>query len=105
MTVKASLSKHLTSVSWSTPDQICIGTDVVGGSSAGVRNKSVTMELNTHTPMGRMVLSIMATFAQFERDRNLERTIEDTGAGGGDRLANAAHLVGRKIVHDDDIAR
>ena len=36
--------------------------------------------------------------------RRVGRQVEDAGAGGGDRLADACHLVGGKVVHRHDVA-
>jgi site-specific DNA recombinase len=41
---------------------------------------SVTQPINTTTPAGRMVLNILATFAQFERETIAERTRDKMGA-------------------------
>ena len=41
----------------------------------GVRVKVLTMDFDSTTPMGRFVFSMMAAFAQFEREVILERTL------------------------------
>lgn len=41
----------------------------------GVRVKVLTMDFDSTTPMGRFVFSMMASFAQFEREVILERTL------------------------------
>lgn len=40
----------------------------------GIHLKILTMDLDTRTPVGRLAFSVMATFAQFERELMLERT-------------------------------
>ncbi|MGI4811922.1 MAG: recombinase family protein [Janthinobacterium lividum] len=41
----------------------------------GVTLKILTMDLDTRTPVGRMIFSVMASFAQFERELIHERTM------------------------------
>lgn len=46
----------------------------------GVRFASVTQEFNTDTSMGRMVLNLLMTFAQFEREMTSERVRDKMAA-------------------------
>ena len=46
----------------------------------GVAFVSVTERFDTSTPMGRMVLNLLATFAQFERETIAQRTRDKVGA-------------------------
>jgi DNA invertase Pin-like site-specific DNA recombinase len=42
---------------------------------AGAKFKSLTEELDTTTPMGRMVMQVVGSFAEFERSITKERTL------------------------------
>jgi site-specific DNA recombinase len=46
----------------------------------GVSFVSVTQQLNSNTPMGRLTLNILLSFAQFEREMVAERTRDKTSA-------------------------
>jgi len=46
----------------------------------GIRVKVLTMDFDSTTPMGRFVFSMMAAFAQFEREVILERTLHGLAA-------------------------
>jgi len=46
----------------------------------GVSFVSVTQQLNSNTPMGRLTLNILLSFAQFERGLVGERTRDKTAA-------------------------
>jgi DNA invertase Pin-like site-specific DNA recombinase len=55
-------------------DMIALATLARDMDSRGVRLVILTLGLDTATPSGRMVLGIMATLAQFEREQMIERT-------------------------------
>lgn len=67
---------------------------------------SVTEQFNTKTPVGRMTLNLMATFAQYERELIAERTSDKMGAarrkgkwvGGMPPLGYDVHPDGGRIV-------
>jgi DNA invertase Pin-like site-specific DNA recombinase len=46
----------------------------------GVSFVSVTQQFNTSTPMGQLMLNILMSFAQFERETIAERTRDKMGA-------------------------
>ena len=67
-------------------DMIALATLARDMDSRGVRLVILTLGLDTATPSGRMVLGIMATLAQFEREQMIERTSAGIAAdsnGGG----------------------
>jgi hypothetical protein len=55
-------------------DMIALATLARDMDARGVRLVILTLGLDTATPSGRMVLVIMATLAQFEREQMIERT-------------------------------
>jgi site-specific DNA recombinase len=65
---------------------------------------SVTQSFDTSTPMGRMVVSLLATFAQFERETTSERVRDKMlatrrrGMWSGGRPALGYDVVERKLV-------
>ena len=68
---------------------------------------SVTQELNTHTSAGRMMLNILITFAQFEREVITERVRDKMSASrkrgkwvGGNR-PYGYQIVDKKLVPDE----
>lgn len=46
----------------------------------GVRFSSVTQQINSGTPMGRLMLNVLLSFAQFERENTAERIRDKIGA-------------------------
>jgi len=59
--------------------------------SLGVATRSATEAFDTSTPQGRMVVSLLATFAEFERDSLIERIVR-----GNAEKASRGHWVGGK---------
>ena len=74
----------------------------------GVSFVSVTQQFNTATSMGRLVLNVLLSFAQFEREIITERTRDKIAAtlrkgkwaGGRPVLGYAVDPAGRKLVVD-----
>ena len=57
----------------------------------GVKSRSITEGLNTDGPTGTAILTIMAAFAQLERDTMIERTRAGLAAAAADgRKGDAA---------------
>ncbi len=73
----------------------------------GVAFVSVTEHFDTSSPMGRMVLNIVATFAQFERETIAQRTRDKMlatrrrGAWTGGRPILGLDVVEKKLVAND----
>lgn len=65
----------------------------------GITLKSLTQDLDTGTTMGRMLISIFASFAQMERERISERTRAGLAAArsGGRTLGRPSALTARQI--------
>jgi site-specific DNA recombinase len=70
----------------------------------GVAFVSVTERFDTSTPLGRMTLNLLATFAQFERESTAQRTRDKIGASRrrgmwtGGRPVLGYDVVGKKLV-------
>jgi DNA invertase Pin-like site-specific DNA recombinase len=62
----------------------------------GISFRSVTEGLHTDGPMGKAVLTVMAAFAQLERDTMIERTRAGAGTSGGERLKGWPPSEGRR---------
>lgn len=76
----------------------------------GVAFISVTEQFETSTPMGRMVLNLLANFAQFERETIAQRTRDKMGAARrrgmwtGGRPVLGYDVVDKKLVVNPDEA-
>src|SRR6266478_5481070 len=78
----------------------------------GVTFVSVTQQLNTNSPMGRLTLNVLLSFAQFEREIISERTRDKISAarrkgkwtGGHTLLGYDIETRGFKLVVNDDEA-
>ena len=72
---------------------------------------SVTQEINTHTSAGRMMLNILITFAQFEREVIAERVRDKMAASRlkgkwvGSNVALGYRKVHRNAVPEDNHER
>ena len=62
----------------------------------GVGFRSLTEGLHTDGPMGKAMLTIMAAFAQLERDTIIERTRAGLAAANGQRAQGWASPQGRR---------
>ena len=71
---------------------------------------SVTQEINTHTSAGRMMLNILMTFAQFEREMIATRVKDKMAATRkkgkwvGGTVPLGYHLVNKKLIVDETTA-
>ena len=79
--------------------------------SRGIGFRSITEGLHTDGPMGKAMLTIMAAFAQLERDTMIERTRAGLAAaaangrkGGRPRKVDAADAVKARSLRDKGIA-
>src|SRR5260370_28711346 len=78
----------------------------------GVSFISITQQVNTATSMGRMVLNVLLSFAQFEREIIAERTRDKIAAtrrkgkwsGGRPLLGYDVDPIGRRLVVNTDEA-
>jgi site-specific DNA recombinase len=80
----------------------------------GVAFVSVTERFDTSTPLGRMTLNLLATFAQFERESTAQRTRDKIGASRrrgmftGGRPILGFDVVKKKLVvneHEAEVVR
>jgi site-specific DNA recombinase len=84
-----------------------------GFEASGVSFISITQQVNTATSMGRMVLNVLLSFAQFEREIIAERTRDKIAAtrrkgkwsGGRPLLGYDVDPVGRRLVVNAEEAK